>query len=155
MFCWYSWRGENMHSPVYLYGQDWRMSMTNLGFSGERLYERTRAERTYSECRMRTIAEVHSGFLGPVMLLMKTAFATHGNTLPNRGMQERFALGPCRTATVRAALHAIAGERVRGDAPGDGAGQHGTRAAARHHALHHGEWRKAGAGGHQRATPDR
>src|SRR5712664_3783752 len=27
MFCWYSWFGENMHSPVYLYVRSPRMSM--------------------------------------------------------------------------------------------------------------------------------
>src|ERR1700687_3340910 len=104
---------------------------------------------------MRTIRQGRSGFWRPVMLLIKMAIAPHGNTLPIRGMQKRLAVGACRTATVRAALHVVAGERVRGDAPGDGAGEHGARAATRDHALHYRERGDAGARGYQRAASHR
>jgi hypothetical protein len=39
-------------------------------------------------CRIRTIAEEHSRFWEPVMLLIKMALTLNGNTLPNRGMQK-------------------------------------------------------------------
>src|SRR5712672_324438 len=74
----------------------------------------------------------------------------HGNPLPNRRMQDRLATGVGRAAIMRAALYAVAGERVRGDGPGDGAGQYGTLAAIRYHAIHHREWGKVGASRYQR-----
>ena len=101
------------------------------------------------------MAALCSGFLRPVMLLIKEAPGPHGNTLPNRWMQERLAAGPRRAAVVRIALHAVAGERVRRDAPGNGVGEHRARAAAGDHAVYHRKWRKAGARGHQWFAPHR
>ena len=70
-------------------------------------------------------------------------------------MQGRLAAGACRATVVRAALHVIAGGRMLGDAAGDGVGQHAPGAAAGDHAVYHGKRGEAGAGGDQRATPDR
>src|SRR5216684_2057203 len=75
----------------------------------------------------------------------------HGNPLPNHRMQDRLATGVGRAAIVRAALYVVAGERVRGDAAGDGAGQHRARAPTRDHAIYYREWGEVSAGGYQRA----
>src|SRR5712672_2420354 len=76
----------------------------------------------------------------------------HGNPLPNRRMQNRLATGVGRAATVRAALYAVAGKRLRGDAAGDGTVQYRARTATRDHAIYYREWGKVGAGGYQRIT---
>src|SRR6266853_3915049 len=76
----------------------------------------------------------------------------HGNPLPNHRMQDRLAAGAGRAAIVRAALYIVAGERLRGDAPGDGAGHHRARAATRDHAVYYRKRREVGSSGYQRPT---
>src|SRR5258708_37263761 len=61
----------------------------------------------------------------------------HGNPLPNHRMQDRLATGVGRAAIVRTALYVVAGERVRGDAPRDGAGQNRARASTRDYSIHY------------------
>src|SRR6266850_3340904 len=76
----------------------------------------------------------------------------HGNPLPNRRMQDRLATGVGRAAIVRAALYAVAGKRLRGDAAGDGAGQYRARASTRDYAIHYRERGEVGASGYQRVA---
>jgi hypothetical protein len=53
---------------------------------------------------------------------------------------------------MRFAFHVVAGSRLRGDAPGDRAGEYSARATAGNHAIYHRQWRDFGACGDQRVA---
>jgi hypothetical protein len=144
-----------MHSPVYLYDVCLGLSTRYLKFLGEdwpngHRWDGGTANAGFAPPRRRVVDSHRQ-----VVLLIKTALSTHGNTLPNRRMQERLATGSGRAATLCAALHSVAGERLRGDAARDRAGQHGTRETTRDHALYHGKRGEAGASSYQRAASHR
>src|SRR5713101_1650282 len=73
-------------------------------------------------CKIRSTGAMGTGFFARGMYPM-VAPLSHGNFLPNFGMQERCATGARRTAVVRAALHAFGGGQLLRDAAGDRAGQ--------------------------------
>src|SRR5579864_867770 len=143
-----------MHAPVFLYREKGRVSTGNLrkfGFPGGAVRRDMRGTEGQWDAGLAAGAAGVVDFRREVMLAMKLALLRiHGNTLPNRGVQGRLATSSCRAATVRAALHAVAGGGLLGDAAGDRAGQYGARAAAGNHALHYGKRGKAGACGDQR-----
>src|SRR5258708_40367827 len=91
------------------------MDFTNFSGPGRRPIARDGAEA--SHVRFAPSARCALDFPRRGCTLSFSAIS-HGNVLPNRGMQERHATGTRRAAAVRPALHAYAGEQLLRDAAG-------------------------------------
>src|SRR5262249_19145173 len=79
----------------------------------------------------------------------------NAHTLQRTWMQKHGTAGSGGSTTVRAALHAVPGRKLLGNAQGDSAGQRSAGSAAGNHAIHYGERRAAGARGDERIDADR
>jgi len=127
---------------MYFYTGDCILLSTDFAIFFRPLPREAEDKGPRAPCKIRSTDAKRSGFFcaGDVTYRLGQYHGSYGNALPDFGLQERAPQAIAEQRLCVLHFHALAGSKLRGDAPGDGPRERSPGSPAGNHALHHGKW---------------